>query len=43
MKEKLKAFLNSLTGEEARELYRFLRTRTWNQWIDDIVYNRKIQ
>ena len=43
MKEKLKTFLNSLTWEEARELYRFLRTRTWSQWIDDIVHNRKIQ
>lgn len=43
MKEKLKTFLNSLTWEEARELYRFLRTRTWTQWIDDIVHNIKIQ
>ena len=43
MKEKLKAFLNSLTWEEARELYRFLRTRTWTQWIDDIVHNIKIE
>ena len=43
MKEKLKAFLNSLTWEEAREFYSFLRTLTWNQWIDDIVHNRKIQ
>lgn len=25
MKEKLKTFLNSLTWDEARELYRFLR------------------
>ena len=43
MKEKLKAFLNSLTWEEAREFYRFLRTRTWTQWIDYIADNRKIQ
>ena len=43
MKEKLKTFLNSLTWEEARELYRFLRTRTWTQWIDDIVHNIKIE
>ena len=43
MKEKLKTFLNSLTWEEAREFYRFLRTRTWTQWIDDIVHNIKIQ
>lgn len=43
MKEKLKAFLNSLTWDEARELYRFLRTRTWTQWIDDIVHNIKIE
>ena len=43
MKEKLKTFLNSLTWEEAREFYRFLRTRTWAQWIDDIAHNRKIQ
>ena len=43
MKEELEAFLNSLTWEEARELYRFLRTRTWTQWIDDIVHNRKIE
>ena len=42
-KEKLKTFLNSLTWDEARELYRFLRTRTWTQWIDDIVQNRKIE
>lgn len=43
MKEKLKTFLNSLTWDEARELYRFLRTRTWTQWIDDIVHNIKIE
>lgn len=43
MKEKLKAFLNSLTWDEARELFRFLRTRTWSQWIDDIVHNKKIE
>ena len=43
MKEKLKTFLNSLTWDEARELYRFLRTRTWTKWIDDIVHNIKIQ
>ena len=43
MQEKLKKFLNSLTWEEARELFRFLRTRTWAQWIDDIAHNRKIQ
>ena len=43
MKEKLKTFLNSLTWEEAREFYRFLRTRTWAQWIDDIVHNIKIE
>lgn len=43
MKEKLKTFLNSLSWDEARELYRFLRTRTWNQWIDDIVHNIKIE
>ena len=43
MKEKLKNFLNSLTWDEARELFRFLRTRTWTQWIDDIAHNRKIQ
>lgn len=43
MKEKLKTFLNSLTLDEARELFRFLRTRTWNQWIDDIVHNKKIE
>ena len=43
MKEKLKTFLNSLTWAEARELYKFLRTRTWTQWIDDIAHNRKIE
>ena len=43
MKEKLKNFLNSLTWDAARELYRFLRTRTCTQWIDDIVHNIKIQ
>ena len=43
MKEKLKNFLNSLTWDEAMEFYRFLRTRTWAQWIDDIVRNIKIQ
>ena len=43
MREKLKNFLNSLTWDEAREFYRFLRTRTWTQWIDDIVHNIKIQ
>lgn len=43
MKEKLKAFLNSLTWDEAREFYRFLRTRTWAQWTDDIAHNRKIE
>ena len=43
MKEKLKNFLNSLTLDEAREFYRFLRTRTWAQWIDDIAHNRKIE
>ena len=43
MKEKLKTFLNSLTWEEAREFYRFVRTRTWAQWIDDIAHNIKIQ
>ena len=43
MQEKLKAFLNSLTWDEARELFRFLRTGTWTQWIDDIVHKRKIQ
>ena len=43
MKEKLKNFLNSLTWDEARELYRFLRIRIWTQWIDDIVHNIKIQ
>ena len=43
MKEKLKNFLNSLTWEEAMELYRFLRTRTWAQWIDDAVHHRKIE
>ena len=43
MKEKLKTFLNSLTWDEARELYRFLRTRTWTKWVDDIVHNIKIQ
>ena len=43
MKEKLKNFLNSLTCDEARELYRFLRTRTWTKWIDDIVHNIKIE
>ena len=42
-KEKLKTFLNSMTWDEAREFYRFLRTRTWTQWIDDIAHNRKIQ
>ena len=43
MKEKLKNFLNSLTWYEAGEFYRFLRTRTWTQWIDDIVHNKKIE
>lgn len=43
MKEKLKKFLNSLTWDEAREFYRFVRTRTWAQWIDDIAHNRKIE
>ena len=43
MKEKLKTFLNSLTWEEAIELFRFLRTRTWTQRIDDIAHNKKIE
>ena len=43
MKEKLKAFLNSLTWDEARELYFFLRTRTWTQWIDYIFHKIKIE
>lgn len=43
MKEKVKAFLNSLTWDEAREFWRFLRTRTWTQWIDTITHHQKIK
>lgn len=43
MKEKLKAFLNSLTWDEAREFWRFLRTKQWSEWVSMRVSNRKIE
>ena len=42
MQDKLKSFLNSLTWGEALELYKFLRTKKWQTWIDTIIHNQKI-
>lgn len=42
MREKLKAFLNGLTQQEFMELYRFLRTRTWAEWVNQRMYGKKI-
>ena len=43
MQDKLKSFLNSLTWGEALELYKFLRTKKWQTWIDTIIHNQKIE
>ena len=43
MREKLKNFLNSLTWDEALELYKFIRTKKWQTWIDAIIHNQKIE
>ena len=43
MKDKVKAFLNSLTWDEAREFWRFLRTKQWTEWVNTRVANRKIE
>ncbi len=43
MQEKLESFLNSLTWGEALELYKFLRTKKWQTWIDTVIHNQKIE
>lgn len=43
MKDKVKAFLNSLTWDGAREFWRFLRSKTWTDWVNTRVANRKIE
>ena len=42
MKDKLKQFLNSLTWDEAKEFWRFLRSKQWSQWIEARVRGEKI-
>ena len=37
MRAKVKAFLNSLTNEEAHLFWRFLRTRIWAEWVNTRV------
>ena len=41
MQDKLKSFLNSLTWGEALELYKFIRTKKWQTWIDTIIPTKK--
>ena len=43
MQDKLKSFLNSLTWGEALELYKLLRKKKWQTWIDTIIHNEKIE
>ena len=43
MQDKLNLFLHSLFGWEALELYKFLRTKKWQTWIDAIIHNQKIE
>lgn len=43
MEQKLKAFLNSLSHEEALEFWRFLRTKKFSAWVDSVVHSIKIQ
>lgn len=43
MKEKVKAFFNSLSQDEFREFWRFLRTRQWQEWINTRMNGRKIE
>lgn len=40
---KVKAFLNSLTNEEAYLFWRFLRTRIWTEWVNTRVNHQIVK
>lgn len=42
MREKVKKFLNGLTNEEIHLFWRFLRSRTWSDWVDTRVHHEKV-
>ena len=42
MKKKVKDFLNKMSMEEFRAFWRFLRTKTWAEWLTTRMGGRQI-
>lgn len=43
MKDRVKAFLNSLPRDGAYLFWRFLRTKTWTEWVNARVNGQTIK